>query len=78
MKFKVELEQIKTRELIALETSLSAGVKLMSRFMVDASGEPIPEDKASELLMELNAVELNEAVSTFTESILPKVKGGRS
>lgn len=78
MKFKVDLEQIKTRELVALESSLSAGVKLMSRFMVDASGEPIPEDKATEMLMELNAVELNAAVSDFTEAVLPNVKSGRS
>jgi len=78
MKFKVELEQIKTRELIALETSLSAGVNLMSRFMVDAAGEPITEEKAKEMLLDLNAVELNEAVTTFTETILPKAKGGRS
>jgi len=78
MKFKVELEQIKTRELIALETSLSAGVNLMSRFMVDATGEPIEEEKAKEILLDLNAVELNEAVTAFTETILPKVKGGRS
>jgi hypothetical protein len=78
MKFKVELEQIKTRELIALETSLSAGVNLMSRFMVDATGEPIEEEKAKEILLDLNAVELNEAVTAFTETILPKAKGGRS
>lgn len=78
MKFKVELDQIKTRELIALETSLSAGVKLMSRFMVDTNGDPIPEEQASEILLDLNAVELNQAVSSFTETILPKAKGGRS
>jgi len=78
MKFKVELEQIKTSELVALETSLASAVKLMSRFMVDTAGEPITEKEAYAAIMDLNAVELNRAVADFTEAILPNVKSGRS
>jgi len=79
MKFKVELEKIKTRELIAMEKSpMSVGVDLMSRFMVNELGEPIPEDEAYKILIDTNAVEINEYVEQFYETILPKAKGGRS
>lgn len=77
MKFKVDIENIKTRELVEAEDSLKLALKLMSRFMVDESGDSIPEDEAYEKLLDLNIKEQQNASEAFTNSILPLLKGRR-
>lgn len=74
MKFKVDLGQIKTREMVGIETSLGAAIKLMSRFMVDEAGNPVKEDEAYEKLMDLNMNEQQEATEQFTAAIVPNLK----
>lgn len=78
MKFKVDIEKIKTRELVEAEDSLKSALKLMSRFMVDETGEPVPEDEAYEKLLDLNIVEQQNVAESFAGSILPSLKGRRS
>lgn len=78
MKFKVDIEKIKTRELVEAEDSLKNALKLMSRFMVDETGEPVPEDEAYEKLLDLNIVEQQNVAESFAGSILPSLKGRRS
>jgi len=78
MKFKVDVEQIKTRELVEAEGSLKLALKLMSRFMFDESGNPIPEDEAYEQLLDLNIVEQQNTSEAFANSLLPSLKGRRS
>jgi hypothetical protein len=74
MKFKVDIEQIKTRELVEAEESLKAALKLMSRFMVDEVGNPIPEDEAYDKLLDLNIVEQQNTSEAFANSLLPSLK----
>jgi hypothetical protein len=78
MKFKVDIEQIKTRELVEAEESLKKALKLMSRFMVDEVGNAIPEDEAYDKLLDLNIVEQQNSSEAFANSILPSLKGRRS
>lgn len=75
MKFKVDIEQIKTREIVEAEGSLKLALKLMSRFMVNESGDPIPEDEAYEQLLDLNIVEQRNTSEAFANSLLPSLKG---
>jgi hypothetical protein len=78
MKFKVDLGKIKTREMVEIETSFGAAIKLMSRFMVDEVGDPIPEDEAYEKLMDMDMNEQQDATKQFTDAIIPNLKGRRS
>ena len=78
MKFKIDLEQIKTRELIDIETSLKAATVLMSRFMVKENGEPVPQPEAYEMILDMNVDELTETQEAFTAAILPNLKSRRS
>ena len=78
MKFKVDIEQIKTRELVEAEDSLKFALKLMSRFMVDEVGNPIPQEEAYEQLLDLNIIEQQNTSEAFANSLLPSLKGRRS
>jgi hypothetical protein len=78
MKFKIDLGQIKTREFIAVETSLEAAVNLMSKCMVDELGNPISLEEAREKLLDLSIDDLADVQEQFTSSIIPTVKGRRS
>jgi hypothetical protein len=78
MKFKVDIEQIKTREVVEAEDSLKAALKLMSRFMVDEAGEPIPQEEAYDKLLDLNIIEQQNIAEDFAGSILPSLKRRRS
>lgn len=78
MKFKVETGQIKTRELIECETSLIGTINLMSRFMVDEAGNPIPEKEARESLLDLDIDEQMKVQEQFVAGIIPNLKGRRS
>ena len=74
MKFKVDIEQIKTREIVEAEGSLKLALKLMSRFMVDEVGNPIPENEAYDKLLDLNIVEQQNTSEAFANSLLPSLK----
>jgi hypothetical protein len=74
MKFKVDVEQIKSRELVEAEDSLKAALKLMSRFMVDETGNPIPDKEAYEKLLDLNIIEQQNTSEAFADSLLPSLK----
>lgn len=78
MKFKVDIEKIKTREIVEAEESLKKALQLMSRFMVNEEGNPVPEDEAYEILLDLNIVEQQNTADSFAGSILPSLKGRRS
>ncbi len=78
MKFKVDIEKIKTREIVEAEESLKKALQLMSRFMVDEEGNPVPEDEAYEILLDLNIVEQQNTADSFAGSILPSLKERRS
>jgi hypothetical protein len=78
MKFKVDIEQIKTREIVEAEESLKAALKLMSRFMVNEAGETIPQEEAYDKLLDLNIMEQQSVADSFAGSILPSLKGRRS
>lgn len=78
MKFKVDIEQIKTREIVEAEGSLKAALQLMSRFMVDEAGETVPQEEAYEILLDLNIPEQQSVADSFAGSILPSLKGRRS
>ena len=78
MKFKVDIEQIKTREIVEAEESLKAALKLMSRFMVNEAGETIPQEEAYDILLDLNIMEQQSVADSFAGSILPSLKGRRS
>lgn len=79
MKFKINIHDIKAKELIAAEGSLSKTFSIMQRFMVDEAGNLIPEDKAAEILGDLPLDEMIEVQEEFVNSILPNLrKGARS
>jgi hypothetical protein len=78
MKFKVPTDSIKTRELVESEDSLKLALKLMSRFMVDETGNPIPQDEAYEQLLDLTLEEQAKTSEAFTNAIIPNLKGRRS
>jgi hypothetical protein len=78
VKFKIDVDQIKTRDLVESETSLKLALKLMSRFVVDESGNPVPEDTAYEQLLDLNIREQQSVSEQFTSAIIPNLKGRRS
>ena len=78
MKFKVPTDSIKTRELVESEDSLKLALKLMSRFMVDEAGNPIPQDEAYDQLLDLTLEEQAKTSEAFTNAIIPNLKGRRS
>jgi len=78
MKFKIDVDQIKTRDLVESETSLKLALKLMSRFVVDEAGNPVSEDVAYEQLLDLNIREQQSVSEQFTNAIIPNLKGRRS
>ena len=78
MKFKIDVDQIKTRDLVESETSLKLALRLMSRFVVTETGEPVPEDEAYEQLLDLNIREQQSVSEQFTSAIIPNLKGRRS
>jgi hypothetical protein len=78
MKFKVPTDSIKTRELVESEDSLKLALKLMSRFMVDETGNPIPQEEAYDQLLDLTLEEQAKASEAFTNAIIPNLKGRRS
>lgn len=78
MKFKIDIDQIKTRDLVESENSLSKALRLMSRFVVDEAGNQIPEDTAYEQLLDLNIREQQNVSEQFTSAIIPNLKGRRS
>ena len=78
MKFKVPTDAIKTRDLIESEDSLKLAIKLMSKFMVDEAGNPIPQDEAYEQLLDLTLEEQQKTSEAFTNAIIPNLKGRRS
>lgn len=74
MKFNILTSEIKTRELIQLETSqsLAQTVQLMSRFMIDeATGQRVPQAEAYEALCDLSAEEIQAVQVAFMESFTP-------
>jgi len=74
MKFNIVTAEIKTRELIQLETSqsLAQTVNLMSRFMIDeATGARVPQAEAYEVLCDLSAEEIQSVQVAFMESFRP-------
>jgi len=78
MKFKVPTDSIKTRELVESEDSLKLALKLMSRFMVDETGNPIQQDEAYDQLLDLTLEEQAKTSEAFTNAIIPNLKGRRS
>ena len=78
MKFKVSTDAIKTRDLIESEDSLKLAIKLMSKFAVDESGNPIPQEEAYEMLLDLTLEEQQKTSEAFTNAIIPNLKGRRS
>ncbi len=78
MKFKIPTDTIKNRDLVECEDSLKSSLQLMSRFMVDETGTPIPEDEAYEQLLDLTLEEQANVSEAFTKSIIPNMKGRRS
>lgn len=78
MKFKIPTDAIKNRDLVECEDSLKQSLQLMSRFMVDDDGNPIPQDEAFEQLLDLTMEEQANVSASFTNSIIPNMKGRRS
>ena len=77
MKFKVSPHDIQTKELIAAEGSIAKTVLIMQRFMVDESGNKIPEEEAAEIIGELPLDEITQAQTDFVNAILPNLKSGK-
>jgi len=77
MKFKVSTDAIKTRDLIESEDSLKLAIKLMSKFAVDEAGNPIPQEEAYEMLLDLTLEEQQKTSEAFTNAIIPNLKGRR-
>jgi len=78
MKFKVDTGQIKTRDLLACENSLTGTIDMMSRFMVNELGEYISENDAREMLLDLDIEEQIRVQEEFVNNLIPNLKRRRS
>lgn len=79
MLFRIDTGKISTREMVNAESTLSGTVRLMAKFMIDeGTDQPIPEEKALELLLDLPFEEQLEVQDQFRSEFLPKVKRRRS
>lgn len=64
-KFSVEIHKVKTREWLTAFSDDAASIDLMSQFLIDEKGEPIPQDTAKEMLLDTQLDELMEAQESF-------------
>lgn len=65
MRFSVELHRIKTGEWLKAFGDDIALAALMARFMIDEKGDPIPEDKAAEIIADTTIDQFIEAQEDF-------------
>ena len=69
MNFKADPEKITTGELLDAEGDVRAMNALMSRFVVDPAGNPIPQDEAIKMLRALTFFENAKAQQDFLASL---------
>ena len=71
IRFQYQPHKLKTRELIAANGNLAVMNEVMARYMIDENNQPVPHDKALEMLGDLD-VEDNIAVQyDFLAAIAP-------
>lgn len=76
-RFKVDPKAIKTREYLDTVNDLEATNKLMARFLVDDNDEPIPQDKALEMLLDLDIEANQDAQYDFLAALTPRLRNVR-
>ena len=77
MNFNIITKQIKTREVLEAQEDLGAAINMMSRFMVDDAGEPIPQEQAREILLDLDLDEQAEVQEDFLAAFTRQAKKRR-
>ena len=76
MNIHIKGEKVKYRELKAAEKNLDASIELISRFLVDDEGKPIPQEEAMLQLEELNLIELRQAQTDFLTALNQAMTSG--
>lgn len=72
-------QAIKMRDLLAAEASNSAAVTLMAQHAVDKeTGQPIPYEKAAELIGDMSIEAFYAAWIEFNTAMIPKVNAATS
>lgn len=64
-KFSLDIHKVKTRDWLTAFNDDAASIELMSQFLVDTEGQPIPQEQAREQLLDTTLDELMEAQESF-------------
>lgn len=75
--FKVDPHKLTTGELLEAENDLARMNNLMSRFLVDLNGDPIPQEEAIVKLLGLSFADNYEAQQDFLAGLLRATRSGR-